>query len=371
MKRFTKLILSIAALFSLPLLSLTSCSGFFKTDVVMIEDIIATTLADGNIELTITFTDDAHEPISVIVPQGKTGNGIESITQTPNEENNSTTITITYTDETMEPLTFEVYNGVNIVSVEESVDPETGDNVLTVTLSDGSSQQFIIPKGDKGEDGTSITGVSQSIDEKTGDIILNIHYSDPDQEDSIVRIPMPKDGEDGRGITSVTFTQEGNQYVITFNFTDSTSSSIAFDKPASWYSGNTNPNDGNVAGVEGDFYFNQSQYTIYKYTNGTWVLIADLDDRGLTETYNVSFKLNDTSDEPAQFVVGQAAYENIPNGRYFAALGYQVPIASRDGYEFMGWYTSQTYNVTLGAFTDMTPIYSDLTLYARWEQIIA
>ena len=383
MNKIKKLCLMTLSLFSLPLISLTSCTGgFFKSDVVMIEDIIATTLSDGNIRLTITFTDDSHEPVSVTIPQGKTGNGIESIQQELSADGTYTTVTITYTDDNMDPVSFDIANGVSISSIEQLLDEdgnilidEDGNSTLQIKLSNGEILTFDIPKGDPGKDGTSISGVTSTIDEETGDIVLTITYSDPLQEPSIIRIPAPSNGANGNNLESITFTQEDGMYQITFtlfNGVEETRTTVQFPVPASWYSGSGAPN---ISGVEGDLYFNESNYTIYKYSNGRWVLIADLDNSGLTDTHSVSFNLNAEGDESAKFIsqddsLVQTAFEDIPNGRYFACLDYKMPLASRDNYEFMGWYTSPTYdNPTIGMFTDTTPIYQDMILYAHWEAI--
>ena len=62
------------------------------------------------------------------------------------------------------------------------------------------------------------------------------------------------------------------------------------------------------------------------------------------------------------------AYQ-IPHGSYFAAQeGYTIPIPTRNGYDFVGWYTTKTITPTSGKFTDLTPVMADLTLYAIWEK---
>ena len=77
-----------------------------------------------------------------------------------------------------------------------------------------------------------------------------------------------------------------------------------------------------------------------------------------------------------------------PNGGTFAGLssdavvfvpvveGNVIPLASFQiptytGHEFLGWYTSRTYNPNSAKVTDMTPIYSStdvLNLYAWWSE---
>ena len=41
---------------------------------------------------------------------------------------------------------------------------------------------------------------------------------------------------------------------------------------------------------------------------------------------------------------------------------------TREGYTFLGWYTTKTIGPTSGVLTDLTPILSDLELYAQWAK---
>jgi uncharacterized repeat protein (TIGR02543 family) len=61
----------------------------------------------------------------------------------------------------------------------------------------------------------------------------------------------------------------------------------------------------------------------------------------------------------------------VERGSYFSADGNgDIPIPTRPGYKFMGWYTKRSVNpATMSPFTDFTPVFSDLTLYAIWEEI--
>ena len=60
----------------------------------------------------------------------------------------------------------------------------------------------------------------------------------------------------------------------------------------------------------------------------------------------------------------------VTRNTYFTDNGYDaIPVPTRAGYKFVGWYRSRTVTATSGAFTDLTPILSDLTLYAQWEKI--
>lgn len=361
MKKLRTLMLSFLALLSLGTLSLTSCSSFLKSDVVMIDDIIASYDSEGNLVLTITFTDDAEEPIQVKVPQGKTGNGIANITHTPSD-NNSTIITITYTDSSISPTTFEVLNGSYIVSITENIDPTSGNNTIEVTLSNGETFSFLVPRGEPGKDGVSITDISSEVlEDKSTIITITLSEGDP----VTVTIPSPLDGKDGRGIDYITMTTstEGDEYILTIYYDQGDSQSFNFDKPNTWHSGNTSPL--NSLGIDGDFYYWTSQYRIYQKIAGEWVLVADLGSTPELESYVVSFDL--VSEEAV--MNGNMAYE-IPYGHYFYSEGYDLPIPYLANYNFLGWYTSKDDKPTSGIFTDTTPVYRNMTLYAHWEEII-
>ena len=119
-----------------------------------------------------------------------------------------------------------------------------------------------------------------------------------------------------------------------------------------------------VGNFEGN---NYSIKGIYVKQSGVWVLIVSFDNN--IETHSVIFQLNDSLDEPANMPSGSLMAYQIPHGSYFAAQeGYSIPIPTRNGYDFVGWYTTKTITPTSGKFTDLTPVMADLTLYAIWEK---
>ena len=46
-----------------------------------------------------------------------------------------------------------------------------------------------------------------------------------------------------------------------------------------------------------------------------------------------------------------------------------MPVPFSEGYKFIGWCSKPTQSQTAGFFTDLTPVYDDLVLYAIWEKI--
>ena len=62
-------------------------------------------------------------------------------------------------------------------------------------------------------------------------------------------------------------------------------------------------------------------------------------------------------------------YCYIQRNTYFKQNGYgNIPVPTREGYTFLGWYTTKTIGPTSGVLTDLTPILSDLELYAQWAK---
>lgn len=93
-------------------------------------------------------------------------------------------------------------------------------------------------------------------------------------------------------------------------------------------------------------------------------------------TFNVRFHLNNAEaiDAPDGFVLeqdgGPFCY-TVEQNTYFTTNYDRIPVPTREGYTFMGWYTkpvdAEDLNVTMSPFTDLTPICSDLDLYAIWQ----
>lgn len=350
---------------------LSSCS-FFNTGEkgYLIKSIEAEECDDGSTKVTITYDDEEQEPIIFYVPKGEkgddgengeTGNGIAAITNKGTDESGSKTIMeITYTDTTMEPTLFEVLNGVSIASIESVVDEEKDIVRVTVTFTDGTSKPFELHKGKDGKDGNSIIYIEQIVnDDKSVDIVL--YFSDGNSR--TIKISAPEKGDAGRGIASMIAGETGDKYIIAINYTDGTSETLEFTRPAdpaTWLNGQGAPV--NSLGKNGDFYFDTYGKNIYSKSNGRWILIHSFSDNDIE--YEIRFNINDSVDYPASMSAEPAYF--IDRGSYFAASGYSIPIPTRAGYEFAGWYTTKNPGPTNGAFTDLTPVFSDLTLYAKW-----
>lgn len=358
--------------------NLSGCSSSFfgkpQEESLQIKEITTLEQEDGSIQITITYTDEEKEPTIFSIPKaengdpGKDGVGIKDISYSLSEDGKSTIVTITYTDSNLAPTTISIPNGVSITGTNYRIDEETGNTIITFIYSDGTtSNEIYIPegeKGEKGEDGNSIIGYDQIVNDD-GSVTLIFYFSQ--SEDVVVQIPAPQKGENGKGIASIVSGEINNEYTMTITYTDGSVDTLKWAKPEQpnrWYTGSE---PANSLGVDGDFYFDVYHHNIYVKQNGRWVLVVSLDTE--EETHIVRFNLNDSSSEPANMPQGSLIEYQIPRGAYFAAAGYNIPIPTRNGYTFKGWYTQKVITPTTGCFTDLTPVFADLVLYAQWEKI--
>lgn len=350
-------------------LSLTGCGFVIQDEALEIAGIASTVLEDGQTMVVITYTDEEVAPTVFYLPKGedgedgKNGTGIASFDYKEDNYGNYD-VTIKFTDESVEDVKLKLTNGVSISTITTQENSETGQTEMVIFYSDGTkSDPLVLPKGDKGEDGKGIESYSYLLNEETGGYTLSFTFTDGNNFDC--EIPKPEKGDDGKGIAAIVSSQTETEYVLIISYTDnSTPQVVRFDKPSTWLFGTTAPNDIND-GKNGDFYYDTSKNTIYLKKDGTWVIQTDFSD--VDTKYVVSFNLN-ASD--AIFLPG-FGYDSsyiFTNGDTFYSTQRSVPIPYRNGYTFVGWYTSATPSVTHGSFNDLTPVISDMTLYAAWEK---
>lgn len=327
--------------------------------------------ADGSIDV-IFFDSFGDEIYRFTIPAGESGEqgvdgvGIKSITQEISEDGTKTKITITLTDPEMEVIEFEVLNGVSVVN-SQRIDKEDGTSVIVFEFSDGSfSNEIPLPVGPTGN------GIDQFkyILNEDNSVSILVSFTNEDLiPDVIFDIPAPQNGEDGRGIESVTSSIDKDDYVISIKYTDSDEiQNLRFPKPKDpnkWLSGYGAPlsTEGNV----GDFYFDKLYDAIYFYDEVLgWDLIVNF---GSVEVYHkITFNLNDSEGSRAD-LGGLPNVYTVKHGNYFNTHGNpDVPVPTRDGYEFKGWYTTQYPTVNSAAFNDLTPVMGELELYALWVE---
>ena len=159
---------------------------------------VITLLPSEQATASITGT-DAEPVLNLGIPQGITGqagqngtngtngsNGEDGFSPIVATESISGGTRVIVTDK-LGPHQFNVMNGEDGVGISSVVFKETdsyGNNVYTITLTNGNQYDFTAPKGAKGDQG------------------------------------IPGDGEDGVGISSIVFDEElpsGNQYIVTLS----------------------------------------------------------------------------------------------------------------------------------------------------------
>ena len=366
MKNMKKL-LGLSLLTLAGTMSLASCGSIFKgNEGMMISNITHTLDKDGNTVITINFTDEDLEPVTFTIPKGEQGEtgmsgvGIEDVTWAPLEDGTGLEVTFSFTDEEMPDKVIEIPYATGIENIEAVTDPETGATKVTITTTDGQKTEFTLNPA------VGISDVQTSVDEESNAVIITITYTGG-KEPTTITIPYKngEDGKDGKGISFITGTVVGDQYYIDIYYDDEegTSDTIVFDAPKSgtiWYTGNQNPSNMQINANDGDFYFDIQNLRIYRYQGGTWVLIAQLEND--ETTYVVTFDPNGGS-----FTTATSTVREVKKGSYINDL----PEVYKEGHSFIGWWTSPNgpSSPNSGHFTDITPVFGNLTLYACFEEI--
>lgn len=365
-----KILFYISMIFTL-IFTLVSCSGIVGDDSLVITSIDYILLEDGRTQVTITYEDETIKPAVFYLPKGSDGNGIKEVFHSTADDGKNTVVEIYFTDEDMEKYTFSIPRGISVSGITTKKDSE-GNTILTVNYDDGnSSEPITIPKGEKGDTGTTISDYSYV---KNDDGSQDIKFIYSDGSSYPIHIPSPEKGdkgEDGVGVTAITGFENGDYYYVVFNLTKGDPQVLEFkkpEKPNQWLSGSGAPLVS--LGNAGDYYFDLSYNTIYikqvnELNDEYWTVVVDFDDNN--QRYTVKFDLNDN--EGTAYLSTSRVEYSISRGEYFTSSGYEMPYAIKPGYKFMGWCTKREQTATTGIFTDLTPVFADLTLYALWEQV--
>ena len=363
---FKKILLSI--LIGSCSLTFSSCFGFGE-EALQINTITTVTLENGDIQVIITYTDEDVKPTTFVVPKGsagedgKDGNGIKEITYSQSEDKQNTIVNIAFTQQGVNPVDVIVPNGVSVTGIDQSFDEETQMTTLIVNFSDGTkSEPILIPKGEKGDDGISVLGIEQKINR---DLSVTLTFKMSDENSVEVIIPAPQSGKDGRGIKDIVSIPSGDSYTMVITYDDDTTQKLEFARPNRWFSEMAKPTI--TDGIDGDLWYDTAHQIIYIKQNGRWIETMNFNDtQEEIIPYTVTFNLNDTLEEPANMPTGTfLEYEINPNMNFYSS-GYEIPIPTREGYEFAGWYTTKLVTNVNGNFTDLTYVMSNMTLYASW-----
>ncbi|MCR5184782.1 MAG: InlB B-repeat-containing protein [Bacilli bacterium] len=321
---------------------------------------------DGNVVVTITYTDEEKPADEFVVPKGVAGEdgiSIQDITPNIDPVTQITTITITYTDPNKPVTEVEVPSGRGIKEIKQE-DDGLGNIVLTIEFTDGTFFGPITIY--KGATGNGIDEIKDKLN-ADGSVELTIEYTNGG-DPKVITIPKPKEGN---GISYVETSSDDYHYYLIIHYTDPDKDDdiATFDKPPVWTTVNAKPKDSE--GRIGDYAFDIDHDIIYTKVKeneddevGYWIVAVSF----ATEeaTYEVKFDLNTPEAPYATRISGNASY-NIKHGRTFYSYNYDLPVAIREGYTFGGWSTKPLHNPAVnGIFTDLTPVICAMTLYAVW-----
>ena len=359
MKRIICRVCSVCLL--IMMLFLTSCGGgFFSEEALQIESITSEVMYDGSTKITITYSDEETEPAVFYIPRGEdglvgaVGNGIKEFRCERDEENRMTNVHISFTDTSFPDASFEVPDGLSVVGIRDGIDPDTKQRYVEFQYSDGTlSAPIYLPSG---IDGNGISDIKvEVLEDKRA--IMTIKLDDGTEKS--FEIPAP---QEGIGISSMVGSEEGAYYYIDIEYTNGDTDQIQIQRASKWHSGAYLPQDS--FGDDGDYFFDTEHDKIYVKEGGMWNVIVDFK----IEKYRIIFDLNDDGD--ASMPTATSVFR-VERGSYFSADGNgDIPIPTRAGYVFKGWYTKRVVTPsTMSPFTDFTPVFSDLTLYAIWEEL--
>ena len=334
--------------------------------------------------------DGVDTEISAKGVQGETGNGIEKIELTDTKENVDT-YTIFFTDGTT--TTFTVTNGVD---GEQGIQGEPGKDGHTPTIEIGENGNRIIDGVDseikaEGKDGldgnTILNGTNNPTNDlgKDGDFYINTSNWDVFLKENGEWISKGcLKGYTGVGIKTIEKTgSEENVDIYTITYSDGTTTNFSVTNGADGEQGIQGEpgKDGHTPIIEigenGHWIIDKvdtgisaigkdgedgiSAYELYleenpEYTGTLSDWIDDLVSGKLYKTFRVEFDCN-----------GGYLDMDIPYNYEAGSVILQLPVPkhSKDR-TFLGWYTGSTINDK--KVSNYDPIYSDITLVARWDK---
>ena len=355
--------------------ALTSCTFFGDENAITIKRCDYVQNEDGSVTVTIVYENEDMKPLTFTIPAA---NGIKNITASYDEEENLVVKILTDKGLVYE---FIVDAARGIDHIEYNFDEETGDTLVTVFYTDGTSEEqpIRIQKGDKGDpgvdgvdgkDGVGIAGIDFEQDE-TG--WTTVFITMDDEEHTVYDFLIPP----GVGIVDAKLETKGNKIIITLILSNGEKIPVEFGRNPTWFSGEGAPTLA-LDPIEGDFYYDTAAQIIYQFVAGQWKIVVDFGGQSTTDRRRVNFDLNAFNDEGeddlnAHFA-GVSATRRIrteycPKGHTFYDIHTEIPVPVRAGYDFLGWYAERNANPYIGGqFTSLTTVWSDITLYARWGE---
>lgn len=356
-----------AVLLSVVLFTAAACTFFAEEERREIENIYyrsATQEEKEGIMVIIDYVGDEYPDSMFFIPngeEGKEGNGISDVKAELIEDGARIKITVNYTDKTRDPSEFTFENSIFPTDFTCELDEETGDYILSITLSNGEKSEFTLHNG---IDGDRIDSITTRTDEETGKTYIVITMASKDAEGNPVKyefaMPDGDKGDQGVGIQNIvvdsflTANDPLNVHLIV-EMTDGSQITTTIPKVNNWTVGSGEPST--YSGSYGDFYFDRQNYRIYYKGYSSWSVIMDLSDKQ-SSTHVVYFMTDD--------IIYRGPITMF-HGEYFYGKE-EVPTPAKPGYTFAGWYTKLnadgSVDVNSGRFTDLTPVLTDMTLYA-------
>lgn len=357
-------------------LTLSGC-GFFGDGTMQIAD-ITTQEKDGQLYLVVKYTDEFLEDDYFPLKPGKDGsqgNGIFDIYADDKIKPGYTVVTVKYTNTAQSDESFDIPHGVSIENIEvvpktdkdgnPLVDENgelTGEEELLITFTSGK-EPIRIPynKPQDGKDGREI-----EIDKNETDIVWRYVGEDDESWKPITTIESLK-GKDGSSINKIEVVEDGEGgYNLVVTYTEGKEPEmIPFEQlkqPAQWHTGNNYPPSN--LGKIGDFYLDKTNAKIYqKQGENQWgEPIVDFGSpNGEFDVYFIADKGTIKGSDHIRVAYGNCVYndeESIPM------------VDAPDGYTFVGWFLTQSPKLEIdGKFTDLTPVYKELKLYAYFEPL--
>lgn len=336
---------------------------------------------------------------------GKDGVSVKSITKT-SSEGNVDTYTITYSDGSTS--TFSVTNGLDGAPGIEGIQGQPGEDGHTPEIKIGSNGNWwidgvdsgISAKGEAGEDGNGITSIKKTKTEGNVDTYTITYSNGMTYEFTVTNGEQGIQGEPGKdGHTPEIKISENNTWIIDGIDTGIDASGIVGpqgpqgDKGEQGDPGNDGVSvkeikktkteglvdtytiyysDGSTStftvtngeqgeqGIQGEPGKDGEMPDISIGANGNWHINGA--DTGISakapgkdDIFNISFVLN-----------GGTLPEGYSNNlSVFWGTTLDLPIPTKKGYVFKGWFTGETANDK--QFYNSDAVFKNLTLYAKWE----
>ena len=354
---FRKCLLAIGMVFSI--LPISSCSAFFGGDEYAIVDTNIETDDNGNTIVTINFSGENTEPLTFSIPPSS--KGISSIEAVSDEK--QVVLTITFTDGTSQQIGIPIINGEDGVGISSVglIQNDEGESFIQFTYTNGEkSEEFPLPKGNDGAGILSVTSTTQN-----GVTTYTMSFTDG-RDDVVFSV------RDGISISNMYLDEESsandeNYYHFIVEFSDGRKQEILVERPQTnhWLSGVGAPSSD--LGNPEDFYVDLTSGWVYtKSSDRGWEARFSIKGEGQEDPqrYMVSFNLLEGEKiENANLEGPTSFYFSVKEGDSLPAS--EIPIPSKDGFTFDGWY-QEPGNPNSGKFTDLSIINSNLTLYANW-----